>query len=727
MKRFSATNRVATVLPVLGTALLGGGGCATFPGFSPPTISVQAHLYRIDVDLDPARHRLTGRSVMDVERTDDRALPPDRPVAVELLLHPDLKITRVHGGGVRVLRRTIKRDKSAPDAATAPRTHVIVLDRPADAFALFVDYDGTLYQDKSAGERPGEIHNFTMNAHVGEDGVYLGGGYWYPEPVADEHVQPRLATYTLVATPVDGIELVASGEPDAAMRKQTGRLAWRSPYPLDGMVLVGGAHEVHETTHNATAIAVHVKPGQRAQVQGLTDAVRGYLDRYEPLIGPYPAANFAVVDNFFSSGFAFPTFTLLSSAVIDMGRRSQTSHGYIDHEVLHCWWGNGIFVDPRDGNWCESLASYGANYFGHVLDGNMDEARRARRNYAHFLSRMKPARDRPLATFGREDGCSRGIAYSKGAAVLHMLARKIGQDNFWAAMRRFTNEYVGRYASWDDIRRLCEDTSGVSLETFFRQWVRSSGAPTLGIDYARYEPSGQTLTVRVTQGEPAFDLDVPLRIHHAAGVVDLTVPLATPAREVPIPVDVMPQSVEIDPDYHIFRRVPLTDIFPTTAATRYGSAFAVVLPTGDVPEAYRTIRSMIEPSFEDDERVAYTAGDIEEGALAERCVLILGDAVRDAYTAAFLSAIEFPVHWTDNGFEFDGVTYTADDDAVLCTIAHPGVPGGGVTVVYANSEPAIPGAVTFYDRSLVIFKDRKPVLRRDFERRRIVPVEVMQP
>ena len=121
----------------------------------------------------------------------------------------------------------------------------------------------------------------------------------------------------------------------------------------------------------------------------------------------------------------------------------------------------------------------------------------------------------------------------------------------------------------------------------------------------------------------------------------------------------------------------------------------------------------------------WVAGDIPEGALAERCVLILGDAVSDPYTKGFLSAIEFPVRWIEDGFEFEDVGYRDPGDAILCTVRHPGVEGGGVTVLFANSVAAIPKPrnVPMYDRSLVIFKDGVPTLRRDFEIARVVHVE----
>ena len=152
---------------------------------------------------------------------------------------------------------------------------------------------------------------------------------------------------------------------------------------------------------------------------------------------------------------------------------------------------------------------------------------------------------------------------------------------------------------------------------------------------------------------------------------------------------------------------------------------ASVVGAGEVFEEYASARSIFESSFEEDERVALTAGEVEEGALAGRCALILGEAVHDSLIAAFLDEIEFPVHFTEEGFEFDGVTYSDPADGLLCTISHPGVDGGGVTVIFAGSEAAIPKAmfIPLYDRSMVIFKDHEVILKHDFERHQIVQVE----
>ena len=701
-------------------ALLAMVGCV-----APPRMSVHAARYRLDLQLDPTTHHLVGRATIDLERIAGQATPIDGRTAVEFLLHPHLKVLNVTVGGATVTRRFVRRGRSHDDPL-APHTHAVVLKHPVDALTLFVDFEGELNQDVSAGEKAGQIHNFDMKAHIGTEGIYLGGGNWYPRPLGDEDNDPQLTDFTLVIAPIEGMALVAGAERAPELAARTERLAWKTPFPIEEMVVVGGPHEVHESTHHHVAVSLHLKPEQAKHAAGLFEAVKRNLDRYEPLIGAYPAGEFAIVDNFFSSGFAFPTFTLLSSAVIDMGERSQTAHGYIDHEMLHCWWGNGIHVDPRDGNWCEALASYGANYYGHVLDGNDKEARRKRRNYSHFLSRIEPEKDKPLGTYGLEDGCGRGIAYSKGAAVFHMLARKIGQDNFWAAMRRFTAEYTGRYASWGDIQRLCEEEGDMSLDTFFEQWVRGGGAPTLSVERAAYHSGDRLLTLSMHQEGGAFDLTLPVRVRHADGTTIVDVHLREASDELTIPLDFVPLTVEIDPDYHLFRKIPLKEILPTTAATRYGSAFAAVVPVGDLPGPYKDLQDIFESSFEENERHTLVVGEIGEGALAGSCLLILGEAVRDPHVAAFLSAVEFPVRWLDNGFVIGDETYLEPTHAVVATAAHPDVPGGGVTVFFANSEEAIPPAmlIPFYEHSMIVFEDRKPIVRRDLEYRNIIAVEI---
>jgi len=57
--------------------------------------------------------------------------------------------------------------------------------------------------------------------------------------------------------------------------------------------------------------------------------------------------------------------------------------------------------------------------------------------------------------------------------------------------------------------------------------------------------------------------------------------------------------------------------------------------------------------------------------------------------------------------------------------AHRFLPGGGVTVVYANSEAPIPNPINvpMHEHSLVILRNGRPVVHHDFEKPRILSVE----
>lgn len=692
------------------------GGCATLT-----PRPVRADRFRIEVRLEPAAHRVVGRTVLDLAFVEK--IETHRPVAIELLLHPDLRIRNVDANtGASRYRGVNRRDEHRDGKPPAAR-HVIEIENPRDAFTLFVQYEGRLFQDVEAGEKPGEIHNFEMSAHVGEDGIYLAEGYWYPRPDPDAVDPPALSDFELLADAGEGVALVATGLRNDGIAEPFGRHAWRSPYPLPDMALIGGPLSSYSTKHAEVTIHAHLPPDQANSAAEWAAAVASVFDRYEPLLGAYPTSEFSVVSNFFSSGFAFPTFTLLSDAVIAMGRRSQQTHGYLDHEILHGWWGNGVFIDPRDGNWCEALATYAANYYGHVLDGNEEEARRIRRNYVHFLSRIKPEDDKPLGTFGQDDGCSRSIGYSKGAMVFHMLARVMGQDAFWEAMRRFSTERIGQYGSWEDLRRTCESTSGRPLESFFEQWVRRGGAPMPHIDAAEYDSATQALRLTISQPAPEFEIPLPVRLHYDSTSEDKIVTLSASQETFSLAAPLMPSAVELDPDYHLFRRVPEEHILPTTARTRRGPTLISIVPD-EHPETYARIADTFESDLEPRNRRRRTTAELQEGDLAATSALILGDAVRNGYVAGFLTAVEFPVRFTPQGFVFDGASYEGAGDAIMCTIGHPGTPGGGITVVFANEAANLPPAsfLPMYDHSVVVFRDKRAILRKDLESRDLVPV-----
>jgi aminopeptidase N len=78
------------------------------------------------------------------------------------------------------------------------------------------------------------------------------------------------------------------------------------------------------------------------------------------------------------------------------------------------------------------------------------------------------------------DACSARLVYNKGAMVLHMLRRTLGDDKFFEGLRQFYTTWKFRKAGTDDFRRMMEKVSGQDLTSFFDGWIYGSAVPEIG-------------------------------------------------------------------------------------------------------------------------------------------------------------------------------------------------------------------------------------------------------
>lgn len=690
---------------VLASLILAGAvGCEA------PNLDVQPLRQSLEVTLDPNSHRLEAESTTVLRA----ALTAEGRWIVRLELNEALPIDRLEVEGATLRRWRMEEGD--------PARVRLVLEDPSETITLSMSYAGTLKQDVAAGEDAEEIHNFAVSAHVAPEGIFLEpGGHWYPTPVLPDTIEPArtLTHFELSVEPIEGFELVAGAErlPGESHR-------WKSSFPLEGLVLLGGPLERHSRVHDGIELHAVLAPGKAAVAEDILDASAEYLDRYVPLIGPYPFREFTVLEAFFSSGFAFPTCTQIAGVLLNE-RKQYRRHGYLDHELLHAWWGNGIYTDPRDGNWAEGLASYGGNYAGHVLDGNPDEARKTRRNFSNFLSDIDAQDDKPLGSFGLDDGAGRGIGYSKGAMLFHMLERKLGSDAFAAGLRRLTAEQLGRHANWETLREAFEAESGEDLATFFEQWVRRGGAPELSL------VSATATEVTISQGETVFELDVPLRLYFGERHDDVVVSISEREQTVALPTTARPTAIELDPDYHLFRKLEPEETMPTSGLTRADDRLLIVLPAGDLAEGYATVRDSFRRAVEDDDGSVTEVTVDELESLAETSLLVLGNAVRHPKVAALLARTRSPVRFGDGSFTLDATEYDQPTHATYFTVHHPDDAGRGITVYHGNSPAALSnaGVLNFYPNSLLVFESPREgpgadasgmprarvVERRDFE------------
>lgn len=308
------------------------------------------------------------------------------------------------------------------------------------------------------------------DAHPGSiapEGVYLHAGtYWYP--VFPTH----LLTFALEVQLPPGWQALSQGA--QSNEQQTAglvRTRWESPEPQEQIYLLGGAWTPYVQTADATQAMVFLRTPDPALAQAYLDATQQYLKMYGALIAPYPYKKFAVIEHLWESGYGMPSFTLLGPRVL---RLPFMLHSSYPHEILHSWWGNGVFVDSRQGNWCEGVTAYLADHLLQEQRGTAGLYRRATlQKYTDYVSTET---DVALVHFqARHDPTTEAVGYGKAMMLFHMLRQQLGEEAFLSGLRQFYQTQVFRQARFEHLFNALADVSGQPLQETFRHWVMRPG------------------------------------------------------------------------------------------------------------------------------------------------------------------------------------------------------------------------------------------------------------
>ncbi len=355
---------------------------------------------------------------------------------------------------------------------------------------------------------------------------------------------------------------------------------WEENSPMQEIYLIAGPYVVREKLYGDVMVYTYTYENTPADLcDKYIDATGGYLELYGRLLGPYPYAKFALVESWWQTGYGMPSFTFLGDRVIRLPFIVDTSYG---HEILHNWWGNGVFVDTAHGNWSEGLTSYNADY----LYKELKEPRQAtgyRLNtligYLDFAT--TGARDFPLSEFRERDSFhTQAVGYGKTMMVFHMLRRKVGDDAFYGALRMFYERYRHETASWADLNTVFSESHGQKLDAWFDQWVARPGAAQLEL-----VRDGGELHVR--QQEPYFQVSVPVTYETPAGVQSMEVALEGERARIEVPEEA--SWVAVDPEYNVFRRLYREEIPPTFSQTLGADSTLVILGAECDDEARETL------------------------------------------------------------------------------------------------------------------------------------------
>ncbi len=636
----------------------------------------------LSIELVPSAHLLVGLDRMSI-RVDDRH---------RLMFSLSERVTqiRVETDGKP---RTFKFSNSELEILLEPDERRRTLEVVISYEAVFND---SLPVQPLNTDNPG----FGVTASISEAGTFLlSGAGWYPDLVDGQD------TFMLKVKAPEGIVAVTAGlSIGHATREGKTFSEWRIDHAARGLALSAAAYHVREMKIGDITAATYFLTENQDLAPAYLEATARYLRLYSDLFGPYPFPKFAVVENFFPTGFGFPSYTLLGSAVLRLPFILSTSLG---HEIAHCWWGNGVYVEFESGNWSEALTTYVSDYLYREMESPVaakDYRLQALRNYSTLVP---PAKDFPLSRFlSRTDTVTKAVGYDKGVMVFHMLRRLIGEDAFWGGLRDIYRERLFQSASWDDLRLAFERRSNRSLTDFFEQWVQRKGAPRLRLEAVKLEPAAGAgaVTGHVVQEKPFFTTEAELSLETRDRRLDQTIHLSDASGRFEFTGVSEPQRLSIDPDGHILRRLDPVEIPPTVNSLKSSPSITMVICTqasgngrrlGDIIARSLGLRNLT--MVEEDE--------IGSRRLDDRDLILVGWP-RDR---SLLRTAPAGLRITESGFSLDGSITPAEVDTFFGVIPHPGdslrVMGIFLPGPAAAAETAA-AKITHYGRySYLTFKD----------------------
>jgi aminopeptidase N len=453
-----------------------------------------------------------------------------------------------------------------------PDTLNVTLARAAkagDKLSLVVTYhgrprDGLIFASDRDGKPSATGDNWPDRVHQ-----------WIP--CLDHPSAKATVSFTVAAPPREVV--VANGRALTMTRNGAASSIWRfeetKPIPPYCMVIaVSEGAKLDASERAVTPLSYYVPQKDRSYAaKGFSPAAPA-LAFFSETIAPYPyeklaliigATRFGGMEN--SSAIVFTSTLFDPRGSEKMSKRfgiPARIEDVVAHEIAHQWFGDSVTESTWADLWLsEGFATYFAGLFIEKYEGEdafRDYLRSAAERYfAYEKQHNTPIHDtetQDLMRLLNENN------YQKGAWVLHMLRRRLGDEAFFRGLRDYYQAHAQANATTEDLRDALEKASGKNLHGFFTRWVYGTGHPIYKLTYgsAEFSGAGEFLMITLDQtqsGEPFLD-PVPIEITTADGGKKRYTILPTnktATLRVHLDTHATAKTIKLDPDETLLKEV----------------------------------------------------------------------------------------------------------------------------------------------------------------------------
>lgn len=506
-----------------------------------PTNGLDVKHYAFNISLNDSTNIIKGKAIITTAFTKNE----DQIVF-------DLINKNADGKGMTVLSVT-KNNKNLEFSQDAQ--HLIINDKgfvgKENTYSITyegIPADGLIISNTKNGDRSFFADNWPNRAHN-----------WLP---CNDHLSDK-ATSEFTVTAPDHYQVVSNGREieETNLPNNLKFTHWKSEVPLSTKIMaIGVTKFAVNNLGNTDGIPVSewVFPEDRDNGFKNYEFSKEILKYYIKNIGAFPFEKLANVQSKTIFG------GLENAGCIFYAENSVNSKGVeslIAHETAHQWFGDNVTEKDWPHLWLsEGFATYMTDLYlenKYGKDSLKSLLKQQRNQVISFSKHFK----KPVVDGSEADDLMKLLnpnSYQKGAWILHMLRRKLGDDLFWKSVRTYYETYKGKNATTEELEKIFEDVSHQNLKTFFQQWLFADGQPELKINW-NYNNSAKKISVKIEQTQNnLFEFPLTIEFSNGSQTFIKTISVKNKVTNEEFSVSFLPTDMKLDPNVDLlFENVKL--------------------------------------------------------------------------------------------------------------------------------------------------------------------------
>lgn len=316
-----------------------------------------------------------------------------------------------------------------------------------------------------------------------------------------------------------------------------------------------GEFSIVKDTWKGKEINYYVEKDQEQFAKGVFGKTPKMLQFYEDLFGvEYPWEKYSqiVVREYISGAMENTTAVVHSDDAYQNTRElidENTWENTIAHEVIHHWFGDLVTAE----SWSnlplnEAFANYGEYlWFEHEYGKDYAENFIHKERQSYLRSQKNKVKDLIRFDFDKPSDMFDSVSYEKGGLILHMLRNYLGDEVFFAGLKKYLEDNQFGTAEAHQLRLALENVSGKDLNWFFNQWFFGNGHPELLVSHT-VGAFGNEVTVNITQSNKVFEFPLEIDIYQTGGKVTREIWVNKSQQSFSFALDSKLKLVDVNPD-----------------------------------------------------------------------------------------------------------------------------------------------------------------------------------